>query len=817
MPSQAWEAQKVTTLVTFFRSLVVLTLVAFIIGPFVWGNVPAAMTTVVAMFVFLLVIPCQLLKRGRQSTAMWFFAIGVALNWQSLVVFSGGVRSPLAAGLFLIIIATGVLLSKRAAIGFATVGLVINASLTIYSLRIGPIPVIFPIPPLAALFTQALMVIFVVPPLLQAVSGMRNAIDQKEYELRRQQESREQILFQAELLEHAPDPIMAIDPDHLVTYWNRAAVLKFKIPREWAVGRNVKELLQVGDDPEWAASCAEISRLGSWTGELGVTLADGTRLRLEVVVKELNDAGGKAYCRIAGFRDVTEARQAVSALKLSEERLRLFTDAVPIGIYVLDRENKITFANQFFRAREARSKGSFQKELKERELVLRDMSGNVIAHEDYPSQRVFRTGVPVWNERFHLVTPAGEAAYFSLSAAPLKENGEVTHVIIAFDDITEKVRLEEQYLQAQKMEGIGLLAGGVAHDFNNLLMVINGSCERILRTTPASDPRRRDLLNAQTAGRRAADLTHQLLAVGRKQSGISETLSLNKLIQEFQPLLNSMLRENITLSLQLSREDYWMTADPAQINQVLMNLIINAQEAMPEGGSLDISTRAVLHQEESPSGTAIELAITDTGVGMSPETRQRIFEPFFSTKDRDRNTGLGLSTVYGIVKQSGGWMIVDSEPGKGSTFRLYFPCSPHLDQHDKLEPPPVDQLSGKVLIVEDRDDVREFLATALELEGMEVIQASNGAEALELADNCGHLDILLTDMIMPGISGKETALRLKATRPELHVILMTGYSNELMDRQNPLTSEFVLLRKPFTQQTLQATLADCLQKAPAIE
>lgn len=814
LPTDPWEEQRVFGLISFFRSMTVVFFLSLVVGPFIWINVTAAMSALVSMYVMLVLIPAALLRRGKDKAARQVFAFCLAFLWQTVVTLSGGVRSPIAAGLLISTLTFGILIGRMAAIWVAGFSLLLNLALTVFSLRGGHIPIIFPIPPLAAWYMQFVVVVPGLPLLLSAVARLRDSALETAHELERQKESRRQIQFQAELLDQAPDPILAVDSSHNVTYWNLAAAQKFQLPREWAVGNNLFSLLKTESDPEWIAACQAAERDGFWVGEVGLDVA-GKQLRLEAVVKVIEDSSPQPY-RIIGFRDVTEARQAASALRDSEERLRLFTDAAPVGIYVLDRHNNITFANHFFRRREARSGANFEHDLKAGTLDVRDSAGVPIPPSQFPSQRVFRSGMPVHNERLRL-SRAGEVAYFSLSAAPICRDGDVTEVILAVDDITQKVSLEEQYLQAQKMESIGLLAGGVAHDFNNLLLVINGSCERMLDQTLPDDPRRKDILNTLTAGRRAADLTHQLLAVGKKASGIPETFCFNRLLQDFQPLLRRILRENILLTTSFPPQDCWITADRAQLHQIVMNLVINSQEAMLDGGELHVTLNHVFHPEDPYPGNWVVLSVKDTGIGMSPETRARIFEPFFSTKDSDRNVGLGLSSVYGIVKQAGGWMQVESEPGAGSIFRLYFPSALPLESVTVDPRPEKVGFPYTVLVVEDRHDVREFLATAMEAEGMHVLQASNGAEALLLAETCGRIDLLLTDMIMPGISGKETALRLVALRPEMQVILMTGYSHELMDRRNPLSPAFTVLRKPFTQPALRAAISESMLKVPAIE
>ena len=387
-------------------------------------------------------------------------------------------------------------------------------------------------------------------------------------------------------------------------------------------------------------------------------------------------------------------------------------------------------------------------------------------------------------------------------------------------DITERKKLEEQFLQAQKLESVGRLAGGIAHDFNNLLTVINGYSTLLLSRLPQRDLHRKQLEEIRAAGEQAAALTQQLLAFSRKQKIQPKHLKLNAAVADSQKLLHRLLGEDIELTTILGASPDDVMADPGQIHQVLMNLVVNARDAMPDGGSLVIETRNVdlgpqdmLADSGVTQGPFVLVQVTDTGIGMDRDTCQHIFEPFFTTKEIGKGTGLGLSTVYGIVRQSGGFLAVDSELGKGTCFKVYLPLALAQAPVQTISRTPATNLFGSetVLLVEDQETVREFVTEMLQSYGYTVVSAANGGEALVVVRLFTQpIHLLLTDVTMPGMNGKMLAQRVKALKPEIKVLYMSGHTNEAIGPAGVLNSVPAYIQKPFSPEALAAKIREVL-------
>ena len=401
--------------------------------------------------------------------------------------------------------------------------------------------------------------------------------------------------------------------------------------------------------------------------------------------------------------------------------------------------------------------------------------------------------------------------------------GHPAYFIAIITDISERRRLESQLRQAQKMEAVGRLAGGVAHDFNNLLTAILGFSAMLLEDLPPDDPNRSSIIEIQRAGQSAASLTKQLLAFSRLQILNPEVLDLNAVVRRIDALLQRVIGEDIDLVLRLAPRLDHISADAGQIEQVIMNLAINARDAMPTGGMLTIETATVELDREhvvrhpgSRDGRHVMLAITDNGVGMTPEVQAQIFEPFFTTKKRGDGTGLGLATVYGIVKQSGGWIWVYSELGRGTTFKVYFPVT---SEPARVEPSADSQLYAggheTILIAEDQAEVRMVAAAVLQRGGYVVLEAANGEEALAIVQgHAGRIHLLLTDVVMPAMSGRELAEAVKTLRPDIRVLYASGYADDAIVRHGVLDADVAFIQKPFTPNTLSAKVRQVLD-APA--
>jgi len=419
----------------------------------------------------------------------------------------------------------------------------------------------------------------------------------------------------------------------------------------------------------------------------------------------------------------------------------------------------------------------------------------------------------------------GQVIIVRLSGCAATSTDEPEEVLeLIAEDITDRRQLEEQLRQAQKMDAVGRLAGGVAHDFNNLLMVINGYTEVLLEQLEKGGDMHNKVLSIQQAADRAATLTRQLLAFSRKQLLELKVIDVNKVIGDMERLLRPLIGENIELVTRLSTQTGHTRADAGQLEQVIMNLVVNAKDAMPEGGKLTLQSADVTvrpgfseHRFIQPGRYAV-ISVSDTGHGMDRETQSRIFEPFFTTKEKGKGTGLGLSTVYGIVKQSNGYVFAQSEIGKGTTFYVYLPrAEENTEELSPAQSPPTEAGGCEtVLLVEDEDSVRELVRLTLTARGYKVLEAENGEAGLRLAETCKeHIDILITDVVMPGIGGRELAKKLSTLRPGISVLFLSGYTEDVVVTQGASGPASAFLQKPFTLQNLAKKVREVLRSRPA--
>ena len=419
----------------------------------------------------------------------------------------------------------------------------------------------------------------------------------------------------------------------------------------------------------------------------------------------------------------------------------------------------------------------------------------------------------------------GQVIIVRLSGCAATSTDEPEEVLeLIAEDITDRRQLEEQLRQAQKMDAVGRLAGGVAHDFNNLLMVINGYTEVLLEQLDKGGDMHTKVQSIQQAADRAATLTRQLLAFSRKQLLELKVIDVNTVIGDMERLLRPLIGENIELVTRLSTQTGHTRADAGQLEQVIMNLVVNAKDAMPEGGKLTLQSADVTvrpgfseHRFILPGRYAV-ISVSDTGHGMDKETQSRIFEPFFTTKEKGKGTGLGLSTVYGIVKQSNGYVFAQSEVGKGTTFYVYLPrAEENAEELSPAQSQP-SEASGceTVLLVEDEESVRELVRLTLSARGYKVLEAENGEAGLSIAEACkDHIDILITDVVMPGIGGRELAKKLLIIRPGISVLYLSGYTEDAVVAQGASGPASAFLQKPFTLQNLAKKVREVLRSRPA--
>ena len=380
--------------------------------------------------------------------------------------------------------------------------------------------------------------------------------------------------------------------------------------------------------------------------------------------------------------------------------------------------------------------------------------------------------------------------------------------------------VEEQLRQAQKMEAVGRLAGGVAHDFNNLLSVILTHAGLLVDDLEPRHPMLADLLEIKAAGERAAALTRQLLAFSRRQILRPRIVDLNQILADMERMLRRLIGEDLELVTIPAPGQARVSVDPGQMEQVLMNLAVNARDAMPDGGRLTLEIRQIEPQAADAGvhcGPSVMLAVTDTGVGMNAEVRSRMFEPFFTTKEVGKGTGLGLSTVFGIVQQSGGCIRVESEPGRGSTFRIYLPAAATTELVQPApRSKPIAKLRGSetILVVEDDEQLRRLTRTVLERHGYQVLEAENGGEALLIAEqHPGPIHLILTDLVMPRMNGAQLAARISAARPGLAVIFMSGYTEDVVARRRLLAVDTAFIQKPYSPEVLLQHIRRTLDEA----
>jgi two-component system, cell cycle sensor histidine kinase and response regulator CckA len=443
--------------------------------------------------------------------------------------------------------------------------------------------------------------------------------------------------------------------------------------------------------------------------------------------------------------------------------------------------------------------------------ILGDEDARRLAHE------LGEAGMPasLWRHR----TKAGRLIEVETAVHQIEYDGGKAGLAVLMD-VTERRRLEEQLRQAQKMEAVGMLAGGVAHDFNNLLTIITGYGQLIMNNLPDSDNNRHSAEQIVKAGERAAALTRQLLAFSRRQVLQPKVLDLNMLVKALSTMLQRLIGEDIDLRLVLSPELGRVSADPGQLEQVLMNLVVNARDAMPEGGILTVATANASIDPDATKAPAaskgkprVMLAVSDTGHGMDESTRSRLFEPFFTTKTPGKGTGLGLSTVFGIIKQSGGNLEVTSELGRGTTVRVYLPS---IDQPVVTEAEVIRSVAAPgtetILLVEDDEMVRTLVRETLEREGYKLLDAAEPLEARRIAENYkSPIQLLITDVVMPKVSGRELAKQIVGQRPETKVLYMSGYTDTTIVKSGLEQSSIAFLQKPFTPATLTQKVREVLE------
>lgn len=552
------------------------------------------------------------------------------------------------------------------------------------------------------------------------------------------------------------------------------------------------------------------------TAGIPIIQMSGQYVSYEDRVQGLEDGADAYLIKPVEHRELLTQIRSMCRVRNAELAFRALANNVPDIIARFDKELRYVYANRHIEKISGLPPRAFLGKTN-REL---GMPKAMVKLWDEMLSQTLASAKPVTLE-FEFPTPDGIRNFESRLIPEFAVDHSVESVLVICSDRTERKRLEEHLRQSQKMEAIGQLAGGVAHDFNNMLTIISGYSELLLSRMPANDPGRSAVEQIHHAGERATGLTRQLLAFSRKAVIEPRVLDLNAVIAETQKMLRRLIGEDVLLTTVLDPNISHVRADLGQLDQLVLNLAVNARDAMPHGGRLTIETKNVALDAsytkidpEAKPGRYVMMAVTDTGCGMPPEIRSRIFEPFFTTKEVGKGTGLGLATVYGIVKQNGGSIGVYSEEGVGTCFKVYLPVASSkflLEVESDL----LKELRGSetVMLVEDDAEVRRIALLALEECGYRILEASSGTEALELADRHGtSIDLLITDVVMPGMNGRQVAEALKTTNPSLSVLYMSGYTDDAVVRHGLLRAEVAFLQKPFKPSALTRKVRDVLDK-----
>ena len=534
----------------------------------------------------------------------------------------------------------------------------------------------------------------------------------------------------------------------------------------------------------------------------------------EITASPLTDKTGKIIAGIEVVRDITDRKQAEIKLRESEEKFKSLyssmTEGVALHEMIYDDQGKavdymITDTNPAYE--------------KITSLSREQAVGS-------KASELYGTGNPPYFDIYEKVTSSGEPTFFETYFPPMQKHFSISvfspgkgKFATVFDDITERKNLEERLLQSQKLEAVGRLAGGVAHDFNNMLSAIISYSHLLKQKLKEDEPLHHFVEQILNVSEKGTNIVQSLLAFSRKQVVDLKSVKLNAVIEGMKKLLEKLIGEEIELSTKLSDEDLLIKADKTQIEMVLMNLAVNARDAMPDGGILTIETKQLAMNEEyvitqghGRSGMYAQLSVTDTGVGMDDETKKKIFEPFFTTKEVGAGTGLGLSMVYGIIEQHNGNIQVSSELGKFTTFNIYFPLiSEKFEDKGIAEDLPVFHDSGTILIAEDEKEVRESLKMILEEFGFTVIEAYDGYDAIQrFIENRDNIKLLILDVIMPKMNGKEAFAEIQKMNPEIKALFMSGYTADIIRRKGIHEEGLNFINKPISPYDLQRKMIEIL-------
>ncbi len=639
----------------------------------------------------------------------------------------------------------------------------------------------------------------------------------------RQEEAFQKLQEAIAYLDDAPVGFFSADPRGRIDYMNAtlAEWLGLDLTAIADGGLTLSELVS-GNGAALLARAVEETG-GSGTQELDIDLiqADGTSLPVRLLHRVVPAAGGAVQTRTMVLNRSHGAEMAED-VRAAEVRFARFFHSAPIAIATVNSEGRIggtnaAFARMFNRSRSGMMNGGVSiydlADASDRDALEKMLQAAAAGQVDIAPVDITLDAEAERNGRL-FVSPIDQAA------------GSREAAILYAIETTEQKSLEIQVAQSQKMQAVGQLAGGIAHDFNNVLTAIIGFSDLLLASHRPTDPAFKDIMNIKQNANRAASLVRQLLAFSRQQTLRPEVLSLTDVLSDLSILLSRLLGEKVELKVVHGRDLWFVKADVTQFQQVIVNLCVNARDAMSDGGRLTIHTANVSERDALirnnatiAPGEYVLLEVTDTGCGIPQELLEKIFEPFFTTKEVGKGTGLGLSTVYGIVKQTGGYIFPESEPGQGTTFRIFLPR--HVEEEeeatgtvktDKRDKPRDLTGSGCVLLVEDEEAVRSFAARALASRGYQVLEASTGIEALDMMEaHDGRIDLVVSDVVMPEMDGPTLLKELRKSNPELKIIFISGYAEDAFKKNLEEDEEFAFLPKPFSLKQLAAAVKETLQ------
>ncbi len=651
------------------------------------------------------------------------------------------------------------------------------------------------------------------------IHKLEHKLVQLEREKAERERTEESLNLRLAALKAAANAIIITNRDGVIQWVNPAFVTLTGYTLEESLGRNPRELVRSGRHNRafYAHMWQTVVGGQVWHGEIINRRKDGSYYTEEQTITPVRDKAGQISHFVAIKQDITERKQTEAALLEAQQQLQQAVSAGNVGLWDWDlRANRVSYSAEW--------KQQIGYEAHEISDDFNEWQDRV--HPDdlerclQTVQAFIANPWPNYQLEFRFRHKDGSYRTILATASLLfDETGRPSRMVGAHLDITslkqletEKEALAAQFYQTQKMESIGRLAGGIAHDFNNLLVPILGYAEIGMMSLPAESALYGHFSQIKAAGDRAANLTRQILAFSRQQILEMTIVNLNEVVLGFQKMLNRLIRENIELKTQLAPKLKPIKADAGQIEQVLLNLAINAQDAMPDGGQLTIETSNVVLDEnyaaqhaDTRPGQHVLLTVSDTGHGMDTATRQRIFEPFFTTKERGKGTGLGLSTVFGIVKQHGGNIWVYSEPGLGTTFKVYWPVAEAAVAADIKPQPDIVLLGGTetVLVVEDETSVRQLVGETLLAQGYHVLLADEPEKGLSLAaTHDGPIHLLLSDVVLPKMNGPELYRRLVSVRPDLKVLYVSGYTDDTLEFFHVMDEGTAFLQKPFAIRSL---------------